>query len=256
MMLTADGLRKTGPRRILRKSQPLRFDPRDRPDHMTFTCIALHHLGSSLGVGPADISSRVTTAGSTRASPRCWVVNCLQTSLPGVTEPGLMITNRLVAAGLAALILGLGAAAAQEPPQPEPYLPGPPPSVPGMVLTPETQPAAPAQAPARASTGLEAESLPGELTEDIAEPAGFRFGPTAVSEVNFLMDYLRLRELFGDSGIRTFGWVEGGYTGASPGSGLLSVQPRQNRFGNEFLLNEIGWVVEKPLRRMNSTSAS
>ena len=62
--------------------------------------------------------------------------------------------------------------------------------------------------------GLEAESLPGELTEDIAEPPDFRLGPTPVSEVNFLMDYLRLREpLLGDTGIRSFGWVEGGYSG-------------------------------------------
>ena len=61
------------------------------------------------------------------------------------------------------------------------------------------------------------------------------------------MDYLRLRDLFGDTGLRTFGWVEGGYTGSSSGRGMLSVQPRQNRFGNEFLLNQIGWVVEKPL---------
>ena len=60
------------------------------------------------------------------------------------------------------------------------------------------------------------------------------------------MDFLRLRDFFGDTGIRTFGWVEGGYTGALSGRGLLSVEPRLNRFGNEFLLNEIGWVVEKP----------
>jgi hypothetical protein len=63
------------------------------------------------------------------------------------------------------------------------------------------------------------------------------------------MDYLRLRDLFGDTGVRTFGWVEGGYTGASSGTGVLSVQTRLNRFGNEFLLNEIGWVVEKPLQQ-------
>ena len=63
------------------------------------------------------------------------------------------------------------------------------------------------------------------------------------------MDYLRWRDLFGDTGIRSFGWVEGGYTGASSGQGILSVQPRLNRFGNEFLFNEIGWVVEKPLQQ-------
>jgi hypothetical protein len=63
------------------------------------------------------------------------------------------------------------------------------------------------------------------------------------------MDYLRLRDLFGDTGIRTFGWVEGGYTGASTGTGLLSVQTRQNRFGNQFLFNQIGLTIQKPLRQ-------
>ena len=51
------------------------------------------------------------------------------------------------------------------------------------------------------------------------------------------------------SGIRTFGWVEGGYTGASTGPGMLSVQPRQNRFGDEFLLNQIGFAIQKPLQQ-------
>jgi hypothetical protein len=100
------------------------------------------------------------------------------------------------------------------------------------------------------STGLELESLPGQLQEDIDQPPPApRLGPTPVSQVNFLMDYLCLRTLFGDTGIRAFGWVEGGYSGASPGTGVLSVQPRQNRFGNEFLLNQIGFVVEKPLQQ-------
>jgi hypothetical protein len=41
--------------------------------------------------------------------------------------------------------------------------------------------------------------------------------------------------------------VECGYTGVSGSPGLLSVQPRLNRFGDEFLLNEIGWVLQKQL---------
>ena len=36
---------------------------------------------------------------------------------------------------------------------------------------------------------------------------------------------------------------------ASTGSGILSVEPRQNRFGNEFLLNQIGWAIQKPLQQ-------
>ena len=102
-----------------------------------------------------------------------------------------------------------------------------------------------------AGYGLEAESLPGELTEDISGADVRRSGwaRRPVSEVRFLMDTLGIANLVGDSGIRTFGWVEGGYTGASTGAGMLSVQPRQNRFGDEFLLNQIGWAIQKPLQQ-------
>src|SRR5262249_41810251 len=103
--------------------------------------------------------------------------------------------------------------------------------------------------PAEASTGLEAESLPAEISENVEAPPGYRIGPTPAVEENFLMDYLGLRRLFGDTGFRAFGWVEGGYTGASPGAGLLSVQTGLNRFGNEFLLSDLGFTVEKPLRQ-------
>ncbi|WP_152050260.1 outer membrane beta-barrel protein [Tautonia marina] len=96
--------------------------------------------------------------------------------------------------------------------------------------------------------GLEPESLPAEIAEDVAGASGeFRLGPTPVSEVGLLRNLFGLSEEPGS--LRTFGWVEGGYTGASTGPGLLRVQPRQNRFGNEFLLNQIGLVVQKPLRQ-------
>jgi hypothetical protein len=114
-------------------------------------------------------------------------------------------------------------------------------------------PAATAIGPPRnpADGGLEAESLPAEQAEDF--PPGIdslrRLGPTPVSDVRFLMDQLGLQNSLGARGIRSFGWIEGGYTGASTGSGLLSVQPRQNRFGDEFLVNQIGLVLQKPLHQ-------
>jgi len=105
-------------------------------------------------------------------------------------------------------------------------------------------------APTSASSGLEPESLPGELAEDIASSGRApKLGPTPVSDVRFLMDDLGLAKLFGDSGIRAFGWAEMSYTGASAGSGLLSIEPRLNRFGNEFLFNELGLVLQKPLKQ-------
>ncbi len=114
------------------------------------------------------------------------------------------------------------------------------------------QPGGPALAPAplNAGSGLEAESLPGELSEDISGASqGARLGPTPVKDVRILMDVLGFANLTGDTNIRTYGWVEGGYTGASTGAGILSVQPRQNRFGDEFLLNQIGWAIQKPLQQ-------
>ena len=136
-------------------------------------------------------------------------------------------------------------ASAQEMPQPEAYDPTQPPIAYSVPST--TSPAPP---PSTAGSGLESHSLPGELTEDIpqARPTA-KPGPTAVTDVRFLMDRLGLENFLGDSGIRAFGWMEVGYSGASSGTGPLSVQPRQNRFGNEFLLNQIGLMLQKPLRQ-------
>jgi Putative beta-barrel porin-2, OmpL-like. bbp2 len=155
---------------------------------------------------------------------------------------------------LAALLVMTLVAEAQEIPSARPVTPQPPaaaPNAPPPILTPgqPQESDAPPPPPVNLGYGLEAESLPGELSEDIRQPAVPRLGPTPVSDVRFLMDNLGLQNLFGNSGIRAFGWVEGGYTGASPGHGLLSVQPRQNRFGDEFLLNQIGFVIQKPLKQ-------
>ncbi len=99
--------------------------------------------------------------------------------------------------------------------------------------------------------GLSPESLPAEIAEAFSPgpPAYDGLGPTPVANVGILMNELGLRDWFGDSGIRAFGWVEGGFTGSSSGSGLLSVEPRQNRYGDEFLLNQIGFVLQKPLKQ-------
>lgn len=104
--------------------------------------------------------------------------------------------------------------------------------------------------PAFSYADLEPESLPREIAEDIARPPVARlYGATPVSEVDLLNGFLKTWGLYESSGIRAFGWIEGGYSGASTGRGLLSVQPRQNRFGDEFLLNQIGLTVQKPLRQ-------
>jgi hypothetical protein len=99
--------------------------------------------------------------------------------------------------------------------------------------------------------GIESHSLPAELAEDVAQAPSARrpLGPAAVTDARILMDGLGLANLFGDSGIRMFGWLEGGYTYSSTGSGLLVTQPRLNRFGNEALANQLGLVIQKPLQQ-------
>jgi hypothetical protein len=99
--------------------------------------------------------------------------------------------------------------------------------------------------------GLISESLQAELAEEIdyRSRSGARLGPVPVDEVGILMHDVGFADLFGDSGIKTFGWVEGGYTYSSSTSGLMSVAPVQNRFGDEFLLNQIGLVLMKPLKQ-------
>lgn len=139
------------------------------------------------------------------------------------------------------LMFSLAASVAQaQQPAPQPL----PTTNPAPATIIESQPVQPR------NTGLDSHSLPAEIEEVLTGvPSIGRRGPTAVSDVRFLMDNLGFAQLFGESGIRTFGWVDGGYTYSSGGSGLQTTQPRLNRFGNEFLMNEIGLVLQKPLKQ-------
>jgi hypothetical protein len=153
---------------------------------------------------------------------------------------------RLVACIAGLLVLASAASAQVLPPpplQPAPATPTKTESVPPAGNADVAPP------PVTPRTGLEAESLPGEIAEEITpgrtQPG---LGPTPVSDVRFLMDALGLAHVFGDSGVRAFGWIEGGYTGASSGRGQLATETRQNRYGDEFLLDQIGLVLQRPLK--------
>jgi hypothetical protein len=191
-----------------------------------------------------------------------------------------MPRKRLLPLNLCLLLVMATSAIAQQIPPPRPYAPAPSPTMPGseseaqppiadpaldapspvppgtFVTSPVQAVAAPVEEPPglQAASGLEPESLPGELTEDISQAAStLRLGATPVSQVQILGGFFRgfagPDNWFTENGIRTFGWVEGGYTGASTGSGLLAVEPRQNRFGDNFLLNQIGFALQKPLKQ-------
>src|SRR5205823_3789762 len=52
-----------------------------------------------------------------------------------------------------------------------------------------------------------------------------------------------------EHGARLYGWLDMGYTYASTGHGIMNVETRENRFGREFLLNQIAIVLDKPLKK-------
>lgn len=143
------------------------------------------------------------------------------------------------ASSLAILLTG-SLAYAQPPAAIDPAIPTAPIQIPAALA----EPALPQR------SGFDTASLPAELAEELSTtPTIPRLGPTPVSDVRFLMDRLGGSRLFGDSGIRVFGWAEGGYTYSSSGSGLQSVQPRLNLYGNEALFNQLGLVIQKPIKQ-------
>lgn len=139
---------------------------------------------------------------------------------------------------LTAFLAGPLAASAQDVQVP------PPPTSPTIVF-----PVAEATPLPGPNAGLESHSLPAEIAEDLRPLGGYRLGATPVDEVGFLKSLLSGLPAVANGDIRTFGWLEGGYTGSSSGTGPMAIQPRLNQFGNEFTLNQLGFVVQKPLKQ-------
>ena len=48
-----------------------------------------------------------------------------------------------------------------------------------------------------------------------------------------------------DRNVAFFGWADGGYTGSSTGQGQLNIEPRPNRFGDAWLLDQAAVVLER-----------
>jgi hypothetical protein len=55
----------------------------------------------------------------------------------------------------------------------------------------------------------------------------------------------RMRDWLHRNRVRMYGWVDGGFTYASTGYGLLTDATTPNRFGNEFLLNGAWLITER-----------
>jgi hypothetical protein len=71
------------------------------------------------------------------------------------------------------------------------------------------------------------------------------WGPVLPENTKILSSYFPNLE---DHRMRAFGWMNMGYTASTSGSGFLPVEPRENRFGNEFLLNQMAVVLERTLK--------
>lgn len=74
------------------------------------------------------------------------------------------------------------------------------------------------------------------------------YGPAVPEDVKPFGD-TPLGQWAKERNLRAYGWTNMGYTYSSTGPGILNVEPRENRFGNEFIVNETAFVLEKTLRR-------
>jgi hypothetical protein len=95
-----------------------------------------------------------------------------------------------------------------------------------------------------ASATLAAPAAPATPAPEPAADDGPKFGPTAPEDVKILQSFI---DPYVCNSLKAYGWLDVGYTYASSGPGLLPVQPRENRFGNEILFNQAAIVLEKPL---------
>ena len=74
--------------------------------------------------------------------------------------------------------------------------------------------------------------------------------PPPNAQLPLLMQALQgtsVGDLLNSANIRIVGWVDGGYTYSSRGSGRLSIETLPNRFGDEFILNQVSLMIERPL---------
>src|SRR5207302_4244657 len=164
-----------------------------------------------------------------------------------------MLKTKWCAVGLAALLSGTVSVQAQSTSRTR----GQDASFGVRVLTPATDSGTPGKFALSGSTLVAQDSSapaakPLQSSEVAAqEPAPAdeeKLGPTLPEDVKFLQS-----ALFGDrhrdcpSALRLYGWLDAGYTYASTGPGPLTVETRENRFGNEFLFNEAALVLETPL---------
>jgi hypothetical protein len=125
---------------------------------------------------------------------------------------------------------------------------------PGQATSPTreiiTQAPAPADAPAAGETppivGALPETRGAEIAAEEGQPQEPSLGPTPLTKVGILQGLL-----FGDNADKAWfhiaGWLDTDYTYRSTGTGVNNVAPVMNRFGDEWLMRQIGLYAWKPL---------
>jgi Putative beta-barrel porin-2, OmpL-like. bbp2 len=101
-----------------------------------------------------------------------------------------------------------------------------------------------------AGSSLSAEASRQPMNNKVMTQSEQALGPTLPEDIKLPDSFITNNALtnWGKAHrLRLFGWVDGGYTWSSAGSGLLSVEPRENRFGDAFLLDQATFVLERTL---------
>jgi Putative beta-barrel porin-2, OmpL-like. bbp2 len=102
----------------------------------------------------------------------------------------------------------------------------------------------------RAATLATAEAFEQPAEKHILTESHAALGPVLPENINLtgsLIPPNKLTDWGAAHNLRLFGWANGAYTWSSSVTGLLKVEPRANRFGNAFLLNQAAFVLERSL---------
>jgi hypothetical protein len=163
-----------------------------------------------------------------------------------ITEEIGMRWKRRLALGLAALLGSSVAVQAQAPagipvPIPGPVMVTQATLPPQEAVTPE--PTTQAPEPGAAGAG----GFEGRTTgEGASAPAAAAYGPTPLQNVGILQGLLGE-----DCKIKINGWLDMDYTFRSTSPGVNNIAPVMNRFGDEFLVRQVGLYLRKPLDEKN-----
>jgi len=101
--------------------------------------------------------------------------------------------------------------------------------------------------------GIPSEAASAAASSDGKSPAygpSAKLGPALPEDIDLLGNSFQsnaLTEWTAEHQLRFFGWANGGYTEASTGEGVLAIEPRANRFGDGWELNQAAFVLEKTL---------